>query len=73
MENYQEETSGVGRLLLKAEMDDQISSRACVRVCVVGFFLNWLSRILVKTGLCKDRLRSRRSQPSKEEGSEEPD
>lgn len=36
-----------------------------------GFSLNWLNRILGKTGLCKNK-KGPRSKPSHEEGSEEP-
>lgn len=45
--------------------DDQISK-------VGGVSLTWLSRILAKTGLCKDRHASPRLQPSAEESLEEP-
>lgn len=37
-----------------------------------GFSLNLLSRVLAKTGLCKDRRGSPRLRSSREEGSEDP-
>lgn len=55
-----------GGLLLKADVGDQMSG-------VGGFSLNRQSRVLAKTGLCEDKLRSSRSQPRRGKGCMETD
>lgn len=66
MENDQEETSRGAGFLLTAGQHDQTSR-------VGGCPINWLSRLLAKSGLCKEGLGSPRRRFSREEGSEEPD